>query len=227
LDFGNGAGIDNVFIGIIGRGDESMDKGAIIRKDACDKNDLNNVLPGFPSGAQPVPCMTPMGLMLSTTANVDSPPCERPVSPRKLDPLKPPQSVPEGGGGGQTATLLYEVWNGKLRMQHIKVQKAIKLKQWTHVCITTASGDGVRPALQIWIDGVKRAQKDGTHMPQVAVTKNNYLGKNNWMTGSSQFENKPELFKGGLFDVRGYSQPMSLQKLKKTISWGKKRLGIK
>lgn len=226
LDFGNGAGIDNVFIGIIGRGDESMDKGAIIRKDACDKNDLNNVLPGFPSGAQPVPCMTPMGLMLSTTANVDSPPCERPILPRKLDPLKPPQSVPEGGGGGQTATLLYEVWNGKLRMQHIKVQKAIKLKQWTHVCITTASGDGVRPALNIYIDGKKMAEDPSAHLPQSALTANNYLGKSNWANNSSKFENRPELFKGALFDLRGYNQAVNEDKLKKTIRWGKLRLGL-
>jgi len=111
-------------------------------------------------------------------------------------------------------------------MEHVNVLKAFKLKTWTHCCITTASNDGVRPALQIWIDGVKRAEKDGTHMPQVAITKNNYLGKNNWMSDSSQFENKPELFKGGLFDVRGYKQPMDEKKLKKTITWGKQRLGI-
>ena len=143
-----------------------------------------------------------------------------------LIPFNLKQKLKASKKAPETATLIWEVWNGELRMEHMNVLGAFKLKEWTHCCITTASSDGVRPGLEIWIDGVKRAQKDGTHMPQVAITKNNYLGKNNWMTGSSQFENKPELFKGAMFDVRGYSQPMSLQKLKKTISWGKKRLGI-
>jgi len=172
--------------------------------------------------------MSPQELMLST-ANIEKYTYDKTVVVRDLPHLMPmnlKQKVKASKKAPDTATLIWEVWNGELRMEHVNVLGAFKLKEWTHCCVTTASSDGVRPALQIWIDGQKRAQKDGTHMPQVAITKNNYLGKNNWMTGSSQFENKPELFKGGLFDVRGYSQPMSLQKLKKTISWGKKRLGL-
>jgi hypothetical protein len=111
-------------------------------------------------------------------------------------------------------------------MQHIKVQGAIKLKAWTHICITTASGDGVRPALEIWINGEKLAEDGNAHLPQSSFTNNNYLGKSNWFNGSSQYENKPEMFKGGLFDLRGYSQSITEQKLKKTIRWGKLRLGI-
>jgi len=228
IDFGNGAGKDNVFVGIVGRGDPSMDEGATIRKSACEASDLNNVLPVGQSGPQPVPDMTPQKLMLST-ANVDEYICESTVQSRDLPHLKPfneKQKAKATNKAPDTATLIWEVWNGELRMEHVNVLKAFKLKTWTHCCITTASSDAVRPALQIWIDGVKMAEKDGTHMPQIAITKNNYFGKNNWMTGSSQFENKPELFNGSLFDVRGYSQPMGQQKLKKTIAWGKKRLGI-
>ena len=228
IDFGNGAGKDNVFVGIVGRGDPSMDEGATIRKSACDASDLNNVLPVGQSGPQPVPDMTPQKLMLST-ANVDEYICESTVKSRDLPHFKPfneKQKAKATKKAPDTATLIWEVWNGELRMEHINVLKAFKLNTWTHCCITTASSDAVRPAIQIWIDGVKMAEKDGTHMPQVAITKNNYFGKNNWMTGSSQFENKPELFNGSLFDVRGYSQPMGQQKLKKTIAWGKKRLGI-
>jgi len=235
IDFGNGAGKDNVFVGIVGRGDPSMDEGAIIRKDPCDASDLNNVLPKGISGAQPVEVMSPQKLMLST-ANVDECIYDSQVRPRDLPHLKPfnlkekkneKQKAKATAKAPDTATLIWEVWNGSLRMEHINVLNAFKLNTWTHCCITTRSSDGVRPAIQIWIDGIKRAEKNGTHMPQIAVTKNNYLGKNNWMTGSSQFENKPELFKGGLFDVRGYNQPMSQKKLMKTIEWGKKRLGIK
>jgi hypothetical protein len=228
LDFGNGAGMDNVFVGILGRGDGTMDKGSEIRKDACKGTDLNKVVPDFPSGAQFVPTMSPMELMLTTSANVNDPSAQQPqqILPRKLKPVPPPQADAPTAGG-ETATLLYEVWNGKLRMQHIKVQGAVKLKTWTHICITTASGDGVRPALQIWINGEKLAEDGNAHLPQSSFTSNNYLGKSNWFNGSSQYENKPEMFKGGLFDVRGYSQSINEAKLKKTIRWGKLRLGIK
>jgi hypothetical protein len=224
LDFGNGAGIDNVFVGILGRGDGTIEKGSEIRADACKTIDLNKVMPDFPSGAQFSPVMSPMELMLQT-ANVDEPQHQQGVLPRNLKPVPPPQAEKETAGG-ETATLLYEVWNGKLRMQHIKVQGAIKLKKWTHICITTATGDGVRPALEIWIDGVKSAEDSNAHLPQTSFTSNNYLGKSNWFNASSQFENKPEMFKGGLFDVRGYNQSVTEEKLKKTIRWGKLRLGI-
>ena len=227
IDFGNGPGIDNVFVGIIGRGDESIDKGMELRSSPCDAKELNNVVPESPSGAQPVCVMSPMNLMLST-ANVDDPMCMKPVLPRDLEPLEPLQKGPRGESQkAQTATLLYEVWNGKLRMQHIKVHNAIKLKQWTHVCITTASGDAVRPAVQIWIDGKEMAEDPNGHLPQTSFTTNNYIGKSNWQRDSSQYENRPELFNGKLFDLRGYSQAVTEDKLKKTIRWGKLRLGVK
>ena len=225
LDFGNGAGIDNVFVGILGRGDGTIEKGSEIRKDPCSYIDLNKVVPDFPSGAQFSPVMSPMELMLTTSGNINDAVKDEPVYPRKILPVKPPQAETLVAGG-ETATLLYEVWNGKLRMQHIKVQGAIKLKKWTHICITTATGDGVRPALQIWIDGVKSAEDSNAHLPQTSFTSNNYLGKSNWFSASSQFENKPEMFKGGLFDVRGYDQSVTDVKLKKIIGWGKTRLGI-
>jgi hypothetical protein len=227
IDFGNGPGQDNVFVGIIGRGDASIDKGDSIRKSACDNNDLNVVLPDFPSGAQPVPDISPQELMLST-ANVDEYTFDKEIRPRDLPTIKSftEKQIEVPDQQAEYATLIWEVWNGKLRMEHVNVLKAFKLRTWTHCCITTASSDAVRPALQIWINGIKVAEKDGTHMPQVAITSNNYLGKNNWMSDSSQFENKPELFKGSLFDVRGYKQPMDKKKIEKTIEWGKKRLGV-
>jgi hypothetical protein len=219
LDFGNGAGRDNVFIGIVGRGDPSMQNGAEIRT-------TNDVIPDLPSGPQPVPDMTPQRLMLST-ANVDEYICQSTVEPRNLPPMKPFMADKSKVTGPiETATLIYEVWSDTLRMEHVNVLRAFKLKKWTHVCITTASSDGVRPNLQIFIDGEKMAEKDGTHLPQVAITKNNYLGKNNWINSSSSYENKAELFKGSLFDVRGYNQPVSKDKLNKTLKWGRKRLGL-
>lgn len=226
LDFGSGPGMDNVFIGILGRGDGTIEKGSTIRKSACESIDLNKVVPDFPSGAQFVPTMRPIELMLTTSANVNEKPYQTPILPRNLKPVPPPQAEAQGVGG-ETATLLYEVWNGKLRMQHMKVQGGIKLKEWTHICITTASGDGVRPALQIWINGELMAEDPEGHLPQSSLTSNNYLGKSNWLNASSQYENKAELFSGSLFDIRGYNQSIGEDKLKKIVRWGKLRLGMK
>jgi hypothetical protein len=213
FDFGNGPGQDNVFIGIIGKGDEGLGS-AILRPDPCS---YESTVPDAPSGAQPVESMSPQELMMSCP--------EKPVLPRKLPPLKPLQSVSKNGHEGKTATLLYEIWNGKLRLQHMKVPKAIKVKTWTHVCITASTGDGVRPAVEIWIDGVKAAENPDGYLPQASVTSNNYIGKSNWMN-TSNYENKPELFHGSLFDLRGYNQAVNEQKLVKTIKWGKRYLGL-
>ena len=108
----------------------------------------------------------------------------------------------------------------------MKVQKAIKLKTWTHICITTENEDGVRPAVQIWIDGIKKAENPGGYLPQSSVTTNNYIGKSNWIDPSSNYENKPGFFCGSLFDLRGYNQAVTKLKLLKTIAWGAKRLGL-
>ena len=222
IDFGNGAGQDNIFIGIIGKGDEATTS---TPDDTCvnpcmDQNE--STIPDYPSGAQPVPTMTPQELL---TAKPDE------VLPRNLPPLKPLQGVSKrcSKDGQKTATLLYEIWNGKLRLQHMKVHKAIPSKTWTHVCITTArrsSGDSVRPAVQIWINGKKKAENPNGYLPQSSVTTNNYIGKSNWINPSSNYENKPELFMGSLFDLRGYNQGISPDKLRRTIAWGKKRLDI-
>jgi len=221
IDFGNGAGEDNVFIGIIGKGDETIDISSI-RPDPCS---FQSTVPDAPSGAQPVPSMSPQQLMLSTS-NADIVCPETEVLPRNLEPLRPLQSESTEPVERKTATLLYEIWNGKLRLQHMKVQSAIKIKKWTNVCIKTRSEDGVRPAVQIWINGKLSAENPNGYLPQSSVTSNNYIGKSNWINPSSKYENKPELFHGSLFDLRGYNQTVTRTKLTKTIEWGRKRLGL-
>ena len=225
LDFGNAAGQDNIFLGIIGKGDASIDTGATLRSAQCD-TDEQRVLPNLPSGAQPVEEISPADLMRTSSANVDEFTCMGvEFFPRNLPPLKPLQDK-KSTALPQTATLLYEIWNGKQRLQHTVVTGAFKKKTWTHVCITTASGDGVRPAMQIWIDGVKKMEDPNGYLPQTSFTTNNYIGKSNWISATSQYENKAELFKGSLFDLRAYNQSMPQDKIKKTVAWGKKYLGI-
>ena len=225
LDFGNGAGQDNVFLGIIGKGDSSIDLGSTLRTAECD-SEPQRVIPKPPSGAQPVEEISPMDLMRTSSANVDDFKCLGvEFYPRNLPPLKPLLNK-KSTVLPQTATLLYEIWNGKQRLQHTVVTGAFKKKQWTHVCITTASGDGVRPAIQIWINGIMAKEDPNGYLPQTSFTSNNYIGKSNWISATSQYENKAELFKGSLFDLRAYNQSMTKDKITKTIAWGKKYLGL-
>ena len=225
LDFGNAAGQDNIFFGIIGKGDASIDTGSTLRNAECD-SDQKRVLPKLPSGAQSVEEISPADLMRTSSANVNDFTCTGvEFFPRNLPPLRPllnktSTALP------QTATLLYEIWNGKQRMQHTVATAAFKKKTWTHVCITTASGDGVRPAVQIWINGTMIVEDPNGYLPQTSFTTNNYIGKSNWISATSQYENKAELFKGSLFDLRAYNQSMPIEKIRKTVAWGKKYLGL-
>ena len=77
------------------------------------------------------------------------------------------------------------------------------------------------------VDGKMAAEDPNGFLPQSSFTTNNYFGRSNWVNNSSLYENRAELFNGSLFDVRGYNQAVTQDKLKKIIRWGKLRLGIK
>jgi hypothetical protein len=44
---------------------------------------------------------------------------------------------------------------------------------------------------------------------------------------TSPYDNADELFKGKLFDIRGYRTIMDQKKVKDTYEWGKNMLGLK
>jgi hypothetical protein len=121
---------------------------------------------------------------------------------------------------------MYEVWDQKQRKLRMMVPAAIPKQKWTHVAITADGMDSFRPTIKIYINGEAVITKPSGYLPQAGLTTNNYLGKSNWLATTSQYENKDELFKGSLFDVRGYSTPMSYKKIRDTVAWGKKLLGI-
>ncbi|NBQ71045.1 MAG: hypothetical protein EBU46_20320, partial [Nitrosomonadaceae bacterium] len=64
------------------------------------------------------------------------------------------------------------------------------------------------------------------YLPQTNFTKQNYIGKSNWLNITSPYANADELFKGKLFDFRGYRTASSAQKIKDTYEWGYKLLGF-
>lgn len=222
LDFGNGAGRDNVFLGIIGRGDANI-SAEDIRPDPCQ---AESTLPTGPSGPQPAQEMTPQELLKTTSANVDEFTCTGfETYPRRLPPSRvvpwQPRTLTK------KASLLYEVWDKQQRKMRIKVDGVIPRRQWTHIAITAVDMASFRPAIKVYIDGEDVLTKPSGFLPQASTTTNNYLGKSNWSNDTSQFENKDELFNGSMFDVRGYKLPMTAKKVKDTVEWGKKQLGLK
>jgi hypothetical protein len=221
FDFGNGAGKDNIFMGIIGRGNEvaTMDPIQL----GCQLENQTTV-PAKPSGAQNVDETTPQNLMETTSANVndfDCPSLE--VYGRTLPPVQP-FAMPKFQA--KTADLLYEVWDSQQRKLHVQLKDAIPLQKWTHVCMTTVNFDAARPTLLFYINNVKVNTEPAAWLPQNNALTSNYIGKSNWSNVTSNEANPDEFFRGQLFDFRAYNTPMTASKLKASFEWGQVYLGL-
>ena len=100
----------------------------------------------------------------------------------------------------------------------------IPLKKWCHIAITTTDGTSFRPTWHVYIDGKKVYEQLDGHMPLNSYTTNNYIGRSNWESETSQYQDNDERFRGSLFDMRFYRTPMSVSKIERTVVWGKQRL---
>jgi hypothetical protein len=110
---------------------------------------------------------------------------------------------------------------------HIQVKDMFPIKKWTHVVITATNNDAFKPSLNIYRDGKVIHTEKAAWLPQTNYTKSNYIGKSNWANATSQFDNADQLFKGKMFDIRGYRIPMTEKKIKETVKWGRELLGLK
>jgi len=220
LDFGNGPGKDNIFIGIVGSGNPSMQEE---RPLLC--GEVSTVPTGM-SGAQPPPLMSPQELMLTTAANVNDFECHsqeifpNPKGNHLTNTPKLAKSNPT------SADMIYELWEQKQRRMRIKVPGAFKLSKWTHVVITTDNNDILRPPISVYINNKQVYNEPAGFLPQASSTYKNYIGKSNWASQNESMNNKDELFRGALFDLRGYKTSMSLNLINDTYNWGKANLGL-
>jgi hypothetical protein len=222
FDFGNGAGMDNVFCGIVGRGNASVQQTDIGTSICVDES--QKTIPDAPSGAQCTYEQSPQTAMLTSSANVNVYSCPAPeLTGRIMPPLQP---VRASEGDATTADLLYEVWDNKQRKVHIQVKNVFPLRKWVHIAITTEGGDPWKPTLRIYKNGDLVHTEESAFLPQTNETKMNYIGKSNWSTATSPYQNADELFKGKMFDVRAYQDPMTKKKIRDTIAWGKALLGV-
>jgi len=226
FDFGNGAGIDNVWCGIQGRGNLTLGskEGDLLTKLCKGIGTGTETLPSAPSGQQPGLEVSPQTLMKTTCANVNDYECnEMSVS------AKPPPRADANKEGEilyETADMIYEIWEEKVRKMRIKVPGAFKKGEWTHVVITSGNADSFRPDILIYINGSMKFIQPSGWLPTAGTMKNNFIGRSNWADTTSQYANKDELLNGAVFDMRSYSIPMNDKIIKETVKWGRKRLGI-
>lgn len=226
FDFGNGAGKDNVFLGILGKGDGKGNTNEV-RPDPCKPVELSTIPQGN-SGAQPVPEMSPRELMETTDANVNDFLCNGFFKDRGDTEAKEAADgslIQEPATGN--ATLLYEVWDKQARKMSIKINNVFPLKRWTHIAITTTSNDAFRPDIAVYVNGHTYYRKQSGWLPASSSMTNCYLGKSNWASSTSQYENRDELFNGSLFDFRAYTTSVSEKFIQESYSWGFSKLGIK
>jgi hypothetical protein len=224
FDFGNGAGIDNVWVGILNRGNQGLDAGDDKKVLLCG-DPIDDVLPDRPSGAQPGEITTPQDLMETTAANVEEYTCEGfAVAPRKM-----PRTIPKAvkkGGLAKTADMCYEIWQKDQRKMRIVIPNMFTKGEWTHVVITAEGTDAFRPDIVVYKNGVRVFVQPSGWLPQESITEKNLIGKSNWSDVTSQYANKDELFRGALFDVRGYNTPLDPSVIKESYGWGRKLLGL-
>ena len=226
FDFGNGPGIDNVWMGILFRGNQGVDL-TTQRPALCgvDGSGGESVVPEAPSGAQPVPEMSPQELMKTTAANVNDYDCTgfavAPNVKSRNSAKKPTDLKP-----AETADMIYEVWDKDQRKMRLKIPEMFTKGKWTHVVITAASTDAFRPDIAIYKNGIMVHLEPSGWLPQNNSTAKNYIGKSNWLDDTSQYANRDELFKGSVFDFRGYKQLSSKKMIEDSFKWGKGMLGL-
>ena len=226
FDFGNGEGKDNVFLGILGKGDADSGVGNAVRPPMQCKE---CTVPTFKTGAQWCPEYRAQDLLAISKANVDEFVCTGPEvlpDPNKAKQIdtRPPKDDPNAPRS--RATLLYEVWDSRVRKMQIKVNRAIPKGEWTHIVITAKNMDAMRPDILVYINGSMMYTQESGFLPQNAVTDHNYIGKSNWTDAAGEYELRDELFNGSLFDFRMYNSALSETKIKRTLQWGLDYLGL-
>jgi Concanavalin A-like lectin/glucanases superfamily len=226
FDFGNGAGKDNVFVGIIGRGNAPATTATALQGDMESPLVSSAAPAGACSSGAATEEVSPQRAMATSAANVNRWDCPMPeLFGRMMPPTDSKEKAAEPHEA-TTADLLYEIWDEKQRKLHIQVKNAIPLRKWVHIVISADDNDPWRPRLRIYRNGEEVHKEEAGWLPQTNDTTHNYIGKSNWMSQTSPYANADELFKGRIFDFRGYRTMMGEKKVQATYQWGKDRLGL-
>lgn len=214
FDFGNGAGKDNVLLGIEGRGNTSNAFGKLGARPSA-----TNAVCQAKAASE----ASPQKYLVTSDADIDFYECP---GPEPVDSTYPEDEI-VADDVEPTANLLFEIWDTRQRKMRIRVLNVVPLKRWVHIALTTTDGTSIRPTWQVFIDGKKVYEHEDGHLPLRSYITENYIGRSNWENVSSQYEDADERFRGSLFDFRLYRAPMSGPKITRTVQWGREKLGLK
>ena len=162
-------------------------------------------------------------------ANVEEYTCTGPEvlpDPKKATQIDTRPAKEDPNAPRSRATLLYEVWDSRVRKMQIKLNRAIPKGEWTHIVITAKNMDAMRPDILVYINGSMFYTQESGFLPQTEVTDHNYIGKSNWSDAAGEFELRDELFSGSVFDFRVYKTALSETKIKRVLQWGMGHLGL-
>jgi hypothetical protein len=215
FDFGNGAGRDNVFLGIEGKGNTITQTTSALGAQPKDVDAVCNRK--APSE------LAPQVYMKHTAANVEVYECP---GPEPIEPAVIKEDITETTVTIKRANLLFEIWDKEQRKMRMRILDAIQEDKWHHIAVTTTD-TAFRPTWVVYVDGVKVFTQIEGHLGQTSLTTKNYIGRSNWEQQPGMGEYKDERFRGSLFDMRFYRVPMSEAKIKKTIEWGRGLLNLK
>jgi hypothetical protein len=144
-----------------------------------------------------------------------------------IDSLYPEDEFEDvGDQPATTANLLFEIWDSKQRKMRIVLEDIIPLRRWVHLVVTTTDMDIVRPTWVIYVDGKRVYEHLDGFMPQKSLLMKNYIGKSNWESATSQYQDRDQRFRGSLFDFRLYRTPMAKSKVSATYNWGLEKLDL-
>lgn len=212
FDFGNGAAQDNVFLGIEGTGDSNRKQ---MEFNASRPTDSDRVC-----RTKPATEVSPQLFLKTSEANIDEWEC---LGPEPVDvPLE--EKTFDASVGPDTATLVFEIWDARQRKMKLKVPGAFHRRKWHHVVLTTTGSESARPTWEVYIDKLMVYKEMDGHLAQSDRYKNNYIGRSNWESVDSLYDNKDARFSGCLFDFRLYKTPMTVAKIERSHLWGSQRL---
>jgi hypothetical protein len=123
-----------------------------------------------------------------------------PVAPLRAEeavPMTLPRNAKETEPRN-TATWVFEIWDGEQRIMRLAGPQAARREQWQHVVVTTTDTTTWWPTWQMWVDGRVVANRvEGRTIPTLKLAEN-YLGRG---------------LRGCLQDFRVYTEPMTAEKI--------------
>jgi hypothetical protein len=222
IDFGDGAGINNVWLGIAGRGDM---KAEIKEKyQALCGTGQADVLPAAGSGSGAAAYVEEVAPQVILEQDYSQ--CTGfTVAPKDYQSPRRAVSVEEGAAA-QSASLVYEVWESDDRKMRVEIPGFFLKGVWTHVVVAALDDDPYRPDLAFYRNGEQIHVQPSAWLPQKNETTLNYIGRTNWLDTTSRYANKSELFKGYMADYRMYNTVVEEAVIVDSYKWGAEKLGL-